>query len=304
MRELLPTIMLVDDTEYNLKVLKTYLKDEPYNIITCRNGEEAWDIISKSNPDDIYTIVLDRVMPGIDGIEVLERIKSHPDLDILPVILETSRSSEKDVLDGITAGATYYLTKPFTKEKLCAVVKSTVTRYRRFLATREECIRGQRGPILMQNGNFKYKTLQEANDLGLLLANACYDPRRVITGISELLINSIEHGNLDINYDDKSKLVDAQKWTDEINRRLALPENQNKYAYVSFEKKDTEIVINIRDQGKGFDFKKYLEFSPDRAYDSHGRGIYMAKSMSFDSIQYHGSGNHVEIKIYKDEPRK
>lgn len=297
MNETLPTILLVDDAKYNLKILQSYLKEEPYNLKSCDSGTAAWEIISKSKPGDIFTVILDRVMPEMDGMEVMKNIKCHPELDSLPVIMQTSRSSEEDILEGIAAGANYYLTKPFTKERLCAVVKATVSKYRRYLASREESVRGQRGPILMTKGEFKFKTLEEANDLGLLLANACPDPKKVITGISELLINAIEHGNLGITYDDKSNLVDTQGWAEEVERRMVLPENKDKIALTTFTRNVDEIVIEIIDQGVGFDWQKYMEFDPARAFDSHGRGIFMAKSMSFDRLMYHGSGNHVEIGI-------
>lgn len=97
-----------------------------------------------------------------------------------------------------------------------------------------------------------------------MLANNCPEPGKVISGISELLINAIEHGNLHIDYDEKSDLKKQGKWREEIEHRLQLIEFRDKTASVKFNKNGKTISITITDQGKGFDWQQYLEFNPDR----------------------------------------
>ena len=86
-------------------------------------------------------------------------------------------------------------------------------------------------------------------------------------------------------------------WQEEVERRLALSENQNKFAYLSFEFIDSTIKVNIKDQGKGFDWKKYLEIASDRATDPHGRGIATSKMVSFNTMEYLGCGNEVVCSV-------
>ncbi len=70
---------------------------------------------------------------------------------------------------------------------------------------------------------------------------------------------------------------------------------------MKFERRADEVVFNIVDQGAGFDWSKYLQISPDRAFDTHGRGIAMANSISFDHIEYQGIGNEVRATVFVKE---
>ena len=91
----------------------------------------------------------------------------------------------------------------------------------------------------------------------------------------------------------KDNYKNPEEWEQEIQRRLALPENTRKFVEVTFERQEHEISVLIKDQGEGFDWKKYENFSPELALASHGRGIAMAKALCFDRMEYHGVGNEV-----------
>lgn len=119
----------------------------------------------------------------------------------------------------------------------------------------------------------------------------------MIYGISELIVNAIEHGNLGISYDDKTELNKQGKWLDEIDKRLKLPENKDKRVIVNYKKEKKIITLNICDEGEGFNWEEYMEISPSRATDNHGRGIAMSKIISFDTIEYKGKGNEVVCKV-------
>jgi hypothetical protein len=107
------------------------------------------------------------------------------------------------------------------------------------------------------------------------------------------MTNAVEHGNLGISYDEKTQLNNEGRWQEEVERRLCLPENLGKYALLKLEQGPTELRITIRDQGPGFDWENYLQISPERVFDNHGRGIAMAGAVSFDRIEYRGNGNEV-----------
>jgi anti-sigma regulatory factor (Ser/Thr protein kinase) len=152
----------------------------------------------------------------------------------------------------------------------------------------------------MQKGIFTFQTVEQARDLGAMLANTCPDPSATVIGLTELLINAVEHGNLGITYEDKSKLYATGGWNEEVQRRLKLPENARKRAEVEFERDDETIRFVIRDEGNGFDWRAYLQVDPQRAFDTHGRGIAMANRLSFSHIEYRGSGNEVVGTIVCD----
>ncbi len=120
----------------------------------------------------------------------------------------------------------------------------------------------------------------------------------MVFGLNELLINAVEHGNLGITYNEKTKLVLGGTWMQEVERRLEAPEYKDKNARLSFKAAKDAIAVIIKDEGGGFDWSRYVELSPDRATDPHGRGIAASRLMSFDSIEYLGTGNEVVCKVF------
>lgn len=296
MKTKIPNILIVDDELQNLEIIHEYLGDEPYRIETRQNSLEAWQEL-ESSPTAFDVILLDWMMPDMNGLEMLGKMKLHPDLKYIPVIMQTARTDKQDILRGLAAGAFYYLTKPYNQETLCNIVNTALDDIQRFREL--EQILHQSDPSLapQTSATFELRNLNEADQLASMLANSCPDPGKVISGISELLINAIEHGNLNIDYAKKSELKKAGRWREEIEHRLRENTYKDKFATVSYNKHDTQISIKINDQGSGFDWQNYLEFNPDRAFDCNGRGIAMANLLSFDELQYNDVGNEVTALI-------
>lgn len=86
-------------------------------------------------------------------------------------------------------------------------------------------------------------------------------------------------------------------WHAEVERRLGFPENLDKFGSLILKVAREDIVVHIKDDGKGFDWHEYLEFSPERATDPHGRGIAASRAMSFHSVEYLGAGNEVRCIV-------
>jgi hypothetical protein len=99
--------------------------------------------------------------------------------------------------------------------------------------------------------HFTFRTLAEAKDLASHIASFFPDPPAAAYGLLELMVNAVEHGNLGITYQEKSLLLSQGLWQQEVERRLALPENQDKYAQLTFSELDNIFRINIKDQGPG-----------------------------------------------------
>jgi anti-sigma regulatory factor (Ser/Thr protein kinase) len=144
---------------------------------------------------------------------------------------------------------------------------------------------------LMNHADFSIRTIDEAGQLAAFVAQACPNPETAAMGLSELLINAIEHGNLGLSYTEKTQLKQSDTWHAEIRRRSALPENREKQVLLSFRRNEDAITFRIVDQGKGFAWQSYLDFDPSRAFDPNGRGIALARMLSFSSIRYEGHGN-------------
>jgi hypothetical protein len=149
----------------------------------------------------------------------------------------------------------------------------------------------------LQEGIFQFQVIEDGHLLATFFSKMCPKPNLVLVGISELFINAIEHGNLRISYTDKTNLQNSGKWIEEINRRVLLPENKDKYVVVNFKREKDYIKLRIKDQGNGFDWNKYVHMEKNRTYDNHGRGIAIAASVAFQSVKYLGNGNEVECVI-------
>jgi len=116
-----PRILIVDDNPVNLDIFQTRLAVHGYELLTGTDGEEALAIAREHCPD---LILLDVMMPKVDGIEVCRRLKADPSLAFMPIIMVTAKADSKDIVVGLEAGADEYLTKPVDQAALVARVKS------------------------------------------------------------------------------------------------------------------------------------------------------------------------------------
>ena len=294
-------VLLVDDEPFNLEILGEYLEDSGYALETAADGAAAWSLLEAA-PGRFDVVVLDRMMPGLDGIEVLRRMKRHPNLLSVPVILQTALAAGDEIIEGLDAGAYYYLTKPFEEQVLLSVLGTAVADRRRYRRAQQDSDLAVRTFGLMQEAAFVIRTLDEARDLATVLANACPEPKRVAIGLTELLLNAVEHGNLGISYAEKGRLRETGDWDREIATRLADPRYAERRVSVNYRRVDGAITVCIRDDGDGFDYTQYLDMDPSRVFDLHGRGIAMARMMSFDRLEYRGRGNEVEVAVNTTRP--
>jgi CheY-like chemotaxis protein len=109
------TIIVVDDNPDIVNIVKTILEGKGYSVMCAYSGAELFTKLKEKKPD---LIILDIMMPEMDGLEVLTRLKGVPDTASLPVILLTAKVQYEDVLGGYKLGADYYITKPFTSTQL------------------------------------------------------------------------------------------------------------------------------------------------------------------------------------------
>ena len=118
-------ILVVDDDRNLRKIIQTNLELAGYDVSTAANGEEALRLLDSMQPD---LVVLDVMMPLMDGYEVARRIRRHPSNTRVPIIMLTAKSEVEDKLAGFDAGADDYITKPFGPQELLARVKAKIRR--------------------------------------------------------------------------------------------------------------------------------------------------------------------------------
>ena len=116
-----PRILIVDDTPANVHILQARLAAHGYDIVTARDGEEALAAVKTAQPD---LILLDVMMPKLDGFEVCRRLRADASIPFIPIIMVTAKSNPEDIVAGLEAGGDEYLTKPVDQAALVARVKS------------------------------------------------------------------------------------------------------------------------------------------------------------------------------------
>ena len=293
-------LLIVEDDRISATIIERALGREGYGCATAPDGETALALFAQGHRYD--AVILDRCMPGMDGIQVLQHMKRTPGLWDVPVIMATAMDTQEDMWEGVRNGAFYYLLKPLNLDLLTRIVAAAVgeAMTRKRLWAEMETVRSAIG--LIHHGTFHYQTLSQCEELAALLATSCPEPRRTSVGLFELMLNALEHGNLGIGYDEKTALIDDHRWAEEMHRRQRLPENQDKRVTVSVARTREKVRFKIQDQGEGFPWRDYQEMAPDRLFDNHGRGILLARWETFDRVEYQGPGNRVFMEISRPAP--
>ncbi|HJW08990.1 MAG TPA: response regulator [Holophagaceae bacterium] len=294
------TILVVDDDAVQRELYVEILERAGYECVQAEDGEHALDRL-QGEGGAVEAVLLDRRMPRLDGLETLKRLKADERLASLPVILQTAGAEGKDIQEIMAAGAYYYLPKSVRSEMLVATVFSAVENRRRLRELMVQLREASRTLTLMDLGRFRFRTPEEAKSLTQVLAAACPDPEHAAIGLSELLLNAVEHGNLEMSYEDTTTAIERRERWNEIRRRLDDPRYRDRFAELRFERLPGRYRILIRDQGRGFDWDRFLRPSPERAFDTHGRGVCMA-AQCFDRLEYLGNGNAVTVEVFLPEP--
>lgn len=291
------TILVVDDEPLNLEIIMHGLGKHGHNIKCTANAEEALVLLNNS-PDDFDIVLLDWQLPGMNGLELLRKIKEYEKFRNIPVVMQTAMGQKKDIDEGIEAGAYYYLTKPYESKDLADIVSRAIFDAQEEKHHLEELQNNT--PEKQESADsleITMKTLEEIDRATQEFASLFPDPSRVTIGIHELLMNALEHGNLEISYEEKTELLKENTWEEEIAKRLKIPENLNKTVTAKFEKDGSKAILTVIDEGKGFDWKPFLDFSSDRATDIHGRGIAICVKRCFDELVYEPPGNKVIASV-------
>lgn len=289
-------VLVVDDEELNLLIIEEFLELEEVSLEMHSDPQAAWARLMAPE-SDFSLVILDRMMPELDGMEFLRRMKREARFADIPVIMQTAASSPDQVREGLAAGAYYYLTKPYAPEALTSIVRVALDDRRARSQLRSRAAHLEEAQKLMRSAEYRFVTLDDVSSLVPVLAALCPAPDVVAPGLSDLMVNAVEHGNLGVSYQEKSLLKWEGDWEAEIARRLALPQFRERFATIRLERTPEAVVFTISDQGQGFAWDKFLTFDPERAFDPNGRGIAMARMMSFSSLEYQGCGNVVVATV-------
>ena len=290
-------ILVVDDEELTVQIIQLALEGAGFCVVTAENGQMALDILD-ANPDGFDVLIIDREMPVMGGMAVLERVRQHYQTVDLPVILQTSLSRPEQIREGIEAGAFYYVTKPYDEETLVTIVRSAMQRRIQAQAYQSLLSQGEgilAGVDFLKRGFFQFRCPSDAKAVIWMVAQHAEEPAMVMACLQELVSNAIEHGNLQIGGEIRTELQRQNSLEDEIARRLDLPEYADRYVTVEFDATGADLMVTVVDQGKGFDWQAYVNGAIEQGNKMLGRGIISAQAMSSHRLSYENDGRQVSV---------
>ncbi|GAB61744.1 MAG: DNA-binding response regulator [Candidatus Jettenia sp.] len=127
-------ILIVDDEQDLVKLIRYHLEKDGYKVLSASNGEDALFMARRERPE---LIVLDLMLPGIDGLEVCKKLKTTPELATIAIVMLTAKGEESDITVGLRLGADDYITKPFSPKELIARIQAVLRRIKTSLVTRD-----------------------------------------------------------------------------------------------------------------------------------------------------------------------
>ena len=285
-------VLLVDSDLSELSSLESELSGQGYDLASAESCSRARSMIAESMGE--YGVCLvDWEIPDGSATELVRWIHGQQ-LPATEIVLVSESLVHEEIQRGLDSGAYYFLTKPFDREQLRAIVRAAVqtSRLKRELETKID----EAGETLraLQRGNLRFRTPRQAELLAVQFGSAARDAQ-VGVALFELFLNSVEHGNLAIDYDEKGRLLAEGRLQAEILARLEQPAYRDRWVELDVARRSDSFDLLITDQGDGFDFARYLEFDRSRMFDSHGRGILMSRGAL--EIEYLGSGNRVRVDV-------
>jgi two-component system alkaline phosphatase synthesis response regulator PhoP len=181
-------ILIVEDEADIAQLVKLYLEKEGFRTNVAKSGGEALKLFKSEHPD---LVILDLMLPGIDGIEVCKKIRSVPDTVLTPIIMLTAKVEESDIIVGLELGADDYVTKPFSPKALVARVKALFRRLDREPDDQQSSFTF--GPLAMDLS--RHEVTVSGKDVSLtakefgLLEHLLRHPGRVLT--RDVLLNAV-----------------------------------------------------------------------------------------------------------------
>jgi CheY-like chemotaxis protein len=290
-------ILVVEDEAPIRQLLKRTIEPLGHEVELAEDGEVGLSKFKSFEPDIVLTDIL---MPKKNGLELLSDIRRLNNDAI--VIMVTAFGSAEYTLRALRLHANDYIIKPFKPKQL----KEYLEKYEDFINNRtiEQDLLGNflRREYVLEFGNHLKLVNRLADRLMLETNNAIPRESRlgVHLGLVEMITNAIEHGNLEIDFQQKSDALegDVNDWPDLIASRLSQKELSERKVEIRFKMNQEYCEWIVTDQGPGFDWKNRPDpDDPEMLLAANGRGITLT-SMQFEEMEYNEKGNQVRFKKY------
>ncbi len=288
------SILIIDDNVDLLEYLKDFFMIYNYEVILAESGNEGIEKFREFSPD---IVISDIRLPDKSGNIVVKEIKEI-DKDV-PIIVITGYSDHNLILSAMRNGAVELLKKPFKPKDLKYLISKIEILFKK--------IRVKLSASFLQ---WEKRHLKISNDIHIIpsvtdyiFANVDYifgEISFMKIGLQEILINAIEHGNLEISYEEKQKLLSSGEYNRALREKALRPENVNKVVDIKVFSTTDYLKLTIEDMGKGFDLTSIPDpQNPENFLNEHGKGIMMTLN-AYDEVIYNEKGNKVTLVKYAD----
>ncbi len=292
-----PRILLIEPDELARNEILKFLTEKNYDVV-CSLEPDAVLLDNKLKTDPVGLILIsddyDRDLLSESSLVMGARKKLPQQI---PVVVMTQIDSRKSPLELVVINWFHTIKKPCDTDILYSVTCAAISQFNHVRSLLNEIETRSSAIGLITSGTFEFKTVDQARNLTTMLSLACPGADGIVIGLNELLHNAVEHGNLEIGYNLKTELLETSRLYDEIQNRLEMEPYSQRVVKVSYMRNEDEIVFVIEDEGKGFNWKKYLTIDDERIRSNHGRGIALAKMMAFTELSYNDKGNRVTARI-------
>ena len=288
-------VLIVENDMISRELFRVVVEKEGYDCRCAEDGIQGLEMFNEFLPD---VVISDIRMPRFDGISLLKRIRKV-ERNVI-IIMVTAHANEQISLDALKSGANNYLKKPVNLEEL----RTQLGRYKSVL---ENKLRKHDVSTLITKQELRIVINSDMDYIPILAeflatkVKHVYSPSELISlelGISELLLNAVEHGSFNITAEDKKNALKNNSLIELYNERKHNPTDANRKIFITFIKNADYCEWIVQDEGDGFDWK-YLP-NPNLSNltsELQGRGVYISK-LQFDDVQFLGNGNVVSAKKY------
>jgi DNA-binding response OmpR family regulator len=287
-----PRVLIADDQEALRELLSRLLTREGFEPIEAADGVQAVELFRTQAP---LVVVSDIMMPRMDGLALLTELKRIDRSAV--VILMTGQGNEEILLRALRGGATNFFRKPFNVRELMDEIRRVVdfrmeaarsTLFSPFLVSEKKT-------FVIPRADSPYFPIVNQVTLQLPCILPEEDILNLKIGIEEMIVNAVEHGNLGITFEEKNKAISEGTLANLLAQRGKESDAHGRQVFVTASLTPEAFEVVVRDEGRGFDWRRLPIVAPENLMSFNGRGIFLTK-IYFDEVRYNEKGTEVTLR--------
>lgn len=287
-----PTHLLLINTAGALHKLGEQLARLGFAISTRDESDDAIAAL-KAQKSEFDAVVLDWRQQGGKNAEFARKLAAVSREVELPVLVLACADAEETIALAKQAGLANCLSAPCPLAELKNNLMSLTRNMTGDMETVENDALLEDAFSLLHSCKFQFRTPRDVELLVPVLSRMFPEPDRTVAGIADLMMNAIEHGNLEIGHERKAEWIARGVYQNEFHKRLHTPPYSTRWGEVIINRRADGVLIIIMDQGCGFCWQNFVELEQPAVVEANGHGIARATQVSFDQVRFNHQGNQV-----------